>query len=403
MKQFEVLADQFGNLWINKGYVIDLTAATSAFVELGAPEASVFQNSIINGLRAVQNDRLMFLGGSGQSLQISGTLADSSPLANYARTDENEWQWRGFTITGDPSTGAELSDGTDVLAEISGAYTDYPVGTWTLTTYGENTYNASASGTLTVAQEPTTTTGAPAFVSVTDSLSSTTLVVANTGSPSAGFYDMAAFSPTQNETISWNGVDWELFNGGFEPPTFYGTDPTDPAGTYTNSVRSFTVVALPAVNPSSATLSITSGTAQTGTYAETDWLTWTSADDPDFTITVNNDDTADFADATNIIAERSAATARQPQGVYTSTTYGANTYNDGAPFTVTVGYTPPNPLQVYVWVEIAISGGNFNGASGPFIGTSLPTNASHRRVVPLFYTDGNGVAKQIENGPIIWE
>lgn len=402
MKQFEVLADQFGNLWINKGYVIDLTAATSAFTELGAPEASVFENNITNGLRRVQNDRLMFLGGSGQSLQISGTLTVGTPLANYARTDENEWQWRGFTITGDPSTGAELSDGTDVLADISGTYTDFPVGTWTLTTYGENNYNGSAAGTLTVTREPTTTTGAPAFVSITDSLSGT-LIIPNIGTPSDGFYSLVDFAPIMGEEIYWDGTNWILNNGEFETPTVGGTDPTDPSGTYTNVEQSFTVDLLPAVNPSSATVSVTSGTAQSGTFAETDWLTWTSADNPDFTITVNNDGTADFADATNVIAERSAAIERQPQGVYTSTTYGADTYNDGAPFTVTVGYTPPNPLEVYVWVKIAISGGNFNGASGPFIGSSLPANASHTRIIPLFYSDGNGMAKQIENGPIIWE
>lgn len=401
MKQFEVVADQFGNLWINKGYVIDLTAATSAFYELGAPEASVFENSIINGMRRVQNDRIMFLGGSGQSLQISGTLAVETPLANYARTDENEWQWRGFTITGDPATGAELSDGTDVLADISGAYTDFPVGTWTLTAYGETTYNASAAGTLTVAREPFLTSGAPDFVSAFFTVDSSTAILENVGTYTDGEYLLDP--PNANPKIVWNTGEWEYYDGTGTKVDGQGTDPNDPYHTYTDGVDDVILSPVQAINPSSATVSITSGTAQSGNYTETDWLTWTSDDDADFTITVNNDGTADFADATNIIAERTAAIERQPQGVYTSTTYGADTYNDGAPFTVTVGYTPPNPLQFYVWVEIAISGGNFNGASGPFIGASLPANAAHLRVIPFFYSDGNGVAKQIENGPIIWE
>lgn len=401
MKQFEILADQFGNLWINKGFVIDLTASTSAFTELGAPEASVFQNSIINGLRAVQNDRLMFLGGSGQSLQISGTLTVGTPLANYARTDENEWQWRGFTITGDPSTGAELSDGTDVLADISGAYTDFPVGTWTLTTYGENTYNASVAGTLTVARESVLTTGAPDLVSAFFTVDSSTKIIPNSGTYTDGLY--VVDSPDAGSMIVWNTGEWEWRDNSANYLDGQGTDPNNPYWTYSDGTDDIILSPVQSINPASATVSITSGTAQSGNYTETDWLTWTSNDDSDFTITVNNDGTADFADATNVIAERSAAIERQPQGVYASTTYGADTYNDGAPFTVTVGYTPPNPLAVWVWVEIAISGGNFNGASGPFIGASLPTNASHRRVIPLFYTDGNGVAKQIENGPIIWE
>lgn len=401
MKQFEVVADQFGNLWINKGYVIDLTAATSAFYELGAPEASVFENSITNGMRRVQNDRLMFLGGSGQSLQVSGTLADSSPLANYARTDENEWQWRGFTITGDPSTGAELSDGTDVIADISGAYTDFPVGTWTLTTYGQTTYNASAAGTLTVAREPFLTSGAPDFVKAFFTVDSSTQIIPNSGTYTDGQY-MVDY-PNVGSMIVWNTGEWEFRDNAANYLDGQGTDPNNPYFTYTDGTEDITLSPVQAINPASSTVSITAGTAQAGNYTETDWLTWTSDDDADFTITVNNDGTADFADATNIIAERTAAIERQPQGIYASTTYGADTYNDGAPFTVTVGYTPPNPLEVYVWVKIAISGGNFNGASGPFIGSSLPANASHTRIVPLFYSDGNGVAKQIENGPIIWE
>ncbi len=400
MKQFEVLADQFGNLWINKGFVIDLTASTSAFVELGAPEASVFQNSIINGLRAVQNDRLMFLGGSGQSLQISGTLADSAPLANYARTDENEWQWRGFTITGDPSTGAELSDDTNVLADISGAYTDFPVGTWTLTTYGENTYNGSAAGTLTVARESVLTSGAPQFVSAFFTIDSSTLIIPNSGTLTDGLYIVD--SPDAGSMIVWNTGEWEWRDNSANYLDGQGTDPNNPYWTYSDGTDDIILSPVQAINPASATVSITSGTAQSGTFAETDWLTWTSNDDSDFTITVNNDGTADFADATNVIAERSAAIERQPQGIYASTTYGADTYNNGAPFTVTVGYTPPNPLSVWVWVEIELLSGAFVSASGPFIGNSLPANSATLEVIPIFYTDGNGLAKQIQDGAIIW-
>ena len=76
MKQFELVVDQFGNLLINKGFVIDLSAGTSVFYELGAVEETTLENNTFNGTRTIQTDRLFFLGGSGHSMTFAGTLTD---------------------------------------------------------------------------------------------------------------------------------------------------------------------------------------------------------------------------------------------------------------------------------------------------------------------------------------
>lgn len=392
MNQFEVIADAFGNVICNSGYVIDTTSATTQAYELGEHSANIIDPST----RTVRINSAQFLGGSGDSFEFTGTLDDPSPLGIYVRTEENIWQNRQFTLTGDPSTGAELSDADDIVATITGAYTGFPDGTYTLTTYGEDTYNAGNAGTIDGEQEPIAT-AEPGNISVTASYGASAEIIALTGNT----YTFNVFNPPLGEVLIWTGTDWELQDGYGTTLDTGGTDITDPSGTYDNGIGdTYTVTVVQ--NVSISTVDYAPATVQSGNYTRTDWCEWTSDDDPDFTITVNVDGTADISDATDIIATRSNEVFLQSQGVYNSTTYGADTYNDGAPFVVTIGYVPAMPLTLWVWLEIALNAGAFDGATGPFVGTSLPANSATKKVYPIYYSNGLGEAKQFTFGPIIW-
>lgn len=392
MNQFEVIADAFGNVICNSGYVIDTTSATTQAYELDEYRANIIDPST----GTVRINSAQFLGGSGDSFEFTGTLDDPAPLGIYVRTEENIWQNRQFTLIGDPATGAELSDADDIVATITGAYTGFPDGTYTLTTYGEDTYNAGNAGTIDGEQEPIAT-AEPGNISVTASYGASAETIALTGNT----YTFNVFNPPLGEVLIWTGTDWELQDGYGTTLDTGGTDITDPSGTYDNGIGdTYTVTVVQ--NVSVSTVDYAPATVQSGNYTRTDWCEWTSDDDPDFTITVNVDGTADISDATDIIATRSNEVFLQSQGVYNSTTYGADTYNDGAPFVVTIGYVPAMPLTLWVWLEIALNAGAFDGATGPFVGTSLPANSATKKVYPIYYSNGLGEAKQFTFGPIIW-
>jgi len=400
MKQFQLVVDQFGNLLVNKGFVIDLSSSTSAFYELGATEESVLLNNDNNGTRTIDTDRLFFLGGSGHSMEFTGTLTDSAPLGYYAQEDEFDWAKRNFTIVGTPASGAEMSDGTDIVAEIVGAFTVAPTGTWHSTTYGKDTYNGGTVFTLTATYEGASGGGgiyAPAFINAVFEEFTTEGTFPNIGSATDGFYQFIA----PDYTLAYNTGMWELRDSGAVLLDTGGSDPSDPSGVYNDGTYDITITV--ETNRSTITTTATSGTVQTGNFVESDWLTWTSEDDADFTVTVNNDGTADISDATDIIASRATELVRQPQGIYQSTTYGADTYNDGAPFLITIGNAPAMPQYGFVWVEIELLSGAFVAATGPFIGASLPANSSTLKVYPIGFSNGSGVVKQIHEGPIIFQ
>jgi hypothetical protein len=151
-----------------------------------------------------------------------------------------------------------------------------------------------------------------------------------------------------------------------------------------------------------ATLTISQGTAESGEYEATAWNVWTSTTDSSWTITINNDTTADIEDGTNIVAKRVAGSARIPSGVYQSTTYGANTYNDGASFIAAIGFETRFPLAGFTYVEIELLSGAFVEARGPYFSASLPANSSTLEVIPICHSNGSGIVTPIHDGPIIF-
>jgi hypothetical protein len=144
--------DERGNIYVNPGSVIDATQATTAFYLAGANVAQ--GETGMGGYRIPTIYNSVPVGGSGYSVNSSGTLSGTlSPVGKFIKIKELEWiDQYGNTMVYD-GLDAEISDATDVIATYSTAGTTAPVGTFTLTTYGKDTYNGGSAGTLTTTYE----------------------------------------------------------------------------------------------------------------------------------------------------------------------------------------------------------------------------------------------------------
>jgi len=192
MNQFAITIDQQGNILVQPGSVIDLTAATTEYITLGLSILATPGQSL--QMRTASQLGSYFVGGSGESLESTGTVTGTNaPIGYFRRVGEYEWEDRfGNVLIGDEIAGtAEITIGTDVIADYSGGWTIAPVGTFTATTYGEDEYNGGTAFTLDVISE-----GSPE--------NTTAEVFFNLGTSQAGTYTSSAWSEwTSDDNPSW--------------------------------------------------------------------------------------------------------------------------------------------------------------------------------------------------------
>lgn len=140
-----------GEIWVNSGVVIDVSGATSTYYTVGSGIADDAYSPTM-AIRIGKSYKQLFVGGNGTSMETTGSITGTlAPIGYFRQTARYEWQDKyGNTITFDPATGdADLSDSNDVIATFSNpSATIAPVGTFTATVYGEDTYNGGSSFTL---------------------------------------------------------------------------------------------------------------------------------------------------------------------------------------------------------------------------------------------------------------
>lgn len=138
---FSVFTDAFGNLYMQEGTVIALNS-TTAYFTVGSQSLAIPFDNIDQNLIQTSQSAGGFFGGAGNNLAadtaVLGTLV---PSGFFTPTVPDEWSSGPLSLVFDTGTGdAEVSDGTDIVA--TGNFTIVPEGTFTATTYGEDTYNA---------------------------------------------------------------------------------------------------------------------------------------------------------------------------------------------------------------------------------------------------------------------
>lgn len=166
MNQFTCFRDDDGNVAFAPGCLIDRSQSPTAHFRLEGAGGAVVIPSAGGWTSAAATVGMIFAGGSGRNVILTTSVAGLTvgtgsaayvvkPEGIFTQTGAATWENQFFTITADLGAGtASMSDGTDVVATLTGSgSTDGPDGTFTLTTYGETTYNASSAGTATAAFE----------------------------------------------------------------------------------------------------------------------------------------------------------------------------------------------------------------------------------------------------------
>jgi 23S rRNA U2552 (ribose-2'-O)-methylase RlmE/FtsJ len=152
--QFQVTIDKLGNIFCRPGTVIDLGASPTEFFQI---ESDLEDDNIIGGevQRMPDQYQLRFKRGSGQSVataaSVTGTFA---PTGYFRRIGKFTWiSDYGHKIQFDPATGdadiLDFDEAETVIATFSDpSATLAPVGTFTSTIAGEDTYNGGSAFTL---------------------------------------------------------------------------------------------------------------------------------------------------------------------------------------------------------------------------------------------------------------
>ncbi|MCH9834520.1 hypothetical protein K0U83_02610 [bacterium] len=153
--QFQTWLDVEGNLYMQGGTLI-------AIPNHATDPTEVYTLSEVGALNIADTPapfRIVpqlggqaFVGGSGRNVITAGTVSGTNaPVGYFRQLSELEWADQyGSVITFDPSDGsAVMEDSTDTIATMpAGAATTAPYGTFTATTYGEDTYNGGSGFTL---------------------------------------------------------------------------------------------------------------------------------------------------------------------------------------------------------------------------------------------------------------
>jgi hypothetical protein len=164
MSPWQCFYDENGNLTVMDGAVSQ--AKTGVVILAGGGELFATPPSAVLGnyqiVKAARGSK--FVGGSGRNIVLSGFEPSSSsaesPSGFYQPNEPDVYRLRSYTLEVLGVSSATISDGTDVIAELTTGGTA-PVGDYDSTTYGETLFSSSGF-TLTAASEGGTPLDPPA-------------------------------------------------------------------------------------------------------------------------------------------------------------------------------------------------------------------------------------------------
>lgn len=419
---FASYTDADGNLWVSPGSVIALHGTTVTF-EVGTGGLAMDAPGNGEAFYPAAGAAARCVGGNGTNLKLAaGPLDAVVPFRVLRPTAPDEWTAVGsddLVLTFNSGTGAaEIHDRTAVVATLAAGSRTTPAATYTATTHGRDEYNAGAAFSVVVSYE-----GAADFFP----LRRTALVWTDAATSQAGFYERTGWQEwTSEDTPAWvltlDGTGAGEITDGTNVVAERPADASrlyDPTGQWNSTTYGATTYG--------STVPVYEATASAGTWATQAYVE-TSVVGTVHTLTGTTDSScyiewdtadgdADIYDGTGLVATRlTGVSTADFLGTYTATTQGEDDYNGGAAFTIEVTDTPESqaflgragllrgvPAAGKAWVELTLDGTDeVTAAEGPIWGASWPANSATLAVIPIVESDGAGVIKQRQLGPIVW-
>jgi len=437
MSQFNTTKSNIGDMSIQSGVIVDLTASTTAVFDIspGTSEAPTADPTS----SAIRTNR--FAGGSARNMHIEEVINTDIPSGWHKQSKKYEWNSEDgpFTVTVGEDGSLEWSDATDVImtappgsiplndrvscttAVASGAVGggEYIIDLGTDTGLVTLDFNANTvpdkffvdwDGSEVINTGWRGTSGTYDGVPVT---------VAGPGAGTASFTKTTAAPSLATIRVEapFTGTQWDVNLGcpaAGSPPyvvpgnvraTFTATSTA-----YGDTLNGGTPFTLDVVYEGGATntqielVSTPLTDYLSGPLTEYTPTRWT---DFMFNVTIDGTGEAAIADATNVIAIRPTVIGEEsyldPSGSYAATTYGKDTYNNGVDFSASVSVIITPPLELYTYLKLAVSGGSVTGVTGPFSAPTLPANTAGVNILPLSYSDGAGKVVQYQDGTIFWK
>ena len=432
MPQFSINRQLIGDLVVNTGNVIDVTASATTHSFVG--------NDLVDGVATDSDPSIYatrFAGGSGRNVFIYDVINSTIPSGWMKQVSNLSW----IAEDGEFNISVNSSDGTLEFRDTTGVIFTAPAGSiplYSRITCSETKYNGgfgggefivdlgSATGSTILSFNADTVpdifkveyngvevinTGYRGTSGTYDGIAVT---VAGPGMGTASFTKSTA-SPTWAKVIivaPFSGTVWNFSLGcpGSATPPYYPSygrySFTGTSTTYGNSLNGGTAFTVDIVyegglNPSRIT-AYSDVVSLDYDFVEVSHQKWT--DNNNFNIDISDDvGYATISDYYDAIAIRPLDVLNDPSGTYVATAHGKEIYSGGEDFVIDVQMNATNPLSLYTFLTLDISSGSVTNARGPFSEPTLPTNTSTAVHIPLSYSDGFGKVQQIHEGTLFWK
>jgi len=443
MSQFSTTRSNIGDLNIEPGVIIDITAATTGVFSIAQPNGS----QGIPDDQGVSSDRPAprFVGGSSRNMVIETKINDDIPSGWFKQIEKYKWasEVGEFTVEVAADGGLTWSDATDIImtAPPGSIPLDDRITCTTFASSGSTGNRefivdlGSATGLVTLEFDAygvpdifiveyngveVINTGYRGTSGTYDTpTGSVAVTVAGPGAGTASFTKTTAAPSLATIRVEapFVGTQWDVNLGcpaaGSPPYVVPGnvrSTFTATSTAYGDTLNGGTPFTLDVVYEGGASYTFIELVSEplapflSGNLVENTPTRWT---DYYFNVTINSAGDAIISDMEDVIAIRPTVIGEElyldPSGSYEATTYGKDTYNNGVEFSASVAVVITPPLELYTYLKLAVSAGSVTAVTGPFSAPTLPANTAGVNILPLSYSDGLGKVIQYQDGAILWK
>lgn len=444
MSAFTTTKSNIGDLSIESGAILDLTAGTTEIFSIANFEAS---GSVPDPTTSVIRSAPRFAGGSSRNFFIEEVIVPNViPSGWFKQTKKYEWasELGNFTVEVGSDGSLEWWDGTDVImtappgtiplddrvqcsagvASGSGdmGTAEYTIDLGTATGLVTLTFDAFVVPDIFIVEYDGAEVINTGYRGDSGTYDGVAVTVAGPGSGTASFTKSTAnpTSCTVRVEAPFTGTQWQFdlsCPGGGSPPytpsspgrqTFTATSTA--YGDSLNYGTPFTVDVIYEGGETLTEIQLTSEPLVGATplaMSQESVTRWSDSVNDEFRVDIDDTGEATISDRTDVIAIRPTVVGQElyldPSGSYEATAYGRDTYNLGVEFFCSISMIITTPLELYTFLKLTLTGGSITDVRGPFSEPTLPANGANLKILPISYSNGLGTVEQFFEGTVLWK